>query len=141
MEDRKESKWIEVIINEKNYEINKTVPNSQYSLQIGISDNEKNNIQQDNMVYLYTQSTCKMLFNSSKYLCLIQNLAYVNIFFLLDPKAKPELINNETIFVTKNSVQFELNDASKNCEELNGFFLNYYIELKVYFIISTILSI
>ncbi|VVC28416.1 Fibronectin type III,EGF-like, conserved site,Immunoglobulin-like fold [Cinara cedri] len=104
LEDIKESEWTKKIINEKNYEIKDTVPNSQYSLQIRIFDDENDNIQQDNMVYLYTESTY--------------------------PKTKPQLINNESIYVTNNSVNFELDDVSKNCKDLNGFFLNYYIELK-----------
>lgn len=65
-ESIKESEWTEKKINnETNYEIIDAFPNSQYCIQVNIMDDnfdyENNTIQQENMVYLYTQSACKII--------------------------------------------------------------------------------
>lgn len=52
--------------------------------------------------------------------------------FLLDPKIEPKISNlDEQVETTGNSIKVQWDDASINCTKFNGFYSNYYIELKV----------
>ncbi|KAE9526207.1 hypothetical protein AGLY_013838 [Aphis glycines] len=100
-----EQNWTSITIyNHTNYEIFNTVPNSQYSIQVLVDVNEKNTIQQENMIDVLTPPS--------------------------NPKTEPLLDPEHPIYITNNSIFVQWKVDSKNCSKLNGFLSQFYIELK-----------
>ncbi|XP_001948568.2 uncharacterized protein LOC100163240 [Acyrthosiphon pisum] len=100
-----EQNWTSIsIFNRTNYEIVDTVPNSQYSIQVLVDGIHKNTTQQENMNNVLTPAS--------------------------NPITEPILDPDHPMYITNNSVFVQWKFDSENCSKLNGFFSQFYIELK-----------
>ncbi|XP_029345320.1 neural cell adhesion molecule L1 isoform X2 [Acyrthosiphon pisum] len=100
-----ERNWTSITIsNQTNYEISDTVPNSQYSIQVLVDVKDKNTTQQENMINVLTPTS--------------------------SPITEPILDPDHPMYITYNSIFVQWKMDPENCSKLNGFFSQFYIELK-----------